>query len=167
MSVDRRQLPQVPLRIAVGVALMYHSALFLTAAGHANFVHMLTQVQLPAPGVMAWMVALLEFAGGLFLILGFATDIAAALLILEIGTRILVIWIRGQGFPTPLPGGQPLPGYELNLQYLAGMIALLIAGPGLYSFGRRSRQRAESVAAEENDPMPASKKLPPSKKGVR
>ena len=144
-----RQLPQVPLRIAVGGALIYHSAPFLfTSAGHANFAYMLNQVGLPVPGLTAWMVALLEFAGGVALVLGFLTDFAAVLVGFEISTRLLVIWLRGKGFPTPLPGEPPLPGYELNLQYLAGMIAVLIAGPGLYSFDMRRAKAATATNQE-------------------
>lgn len=147
MRIDKRQFPQLPLRIAVGGALAYHGAPFLfTRGGHADLVYMLTQVGLPAPTAIAWFVALLEFAGGLALIVGFATDIAAVLLVIELATRISVIGLlRGGIFPTPLPDQPALPGYELTFQYLAGLIALLIAGPGLYSIDRR---RAQSDQAQ-------------------
>jgi len=75
-------------------------------------------------------------------VVGFATEIGGVLLILEVASRISVIGLRGEGFPAPLSGYSPLPGYELNLQFIAGLIAILIAGPGLYSFDRRRTQSA-------------------------
>jgi uncharacterized membrane protein YphA (DoxX/SURF4 family) len=137
MALNVLQLPQVPLRLAAGGALLYHASPFLfTRAGHANFAYMLTQVGLPAPGVTAWMVALLEVVGGLALIAGFATVFFSIIVSFEIATRVLVIWLRGRGFPMPLEGMPPLPGFELNLQFLGEMICLIIAGPGLYSWDR-------------------------------
>lgn len=136
MTIDVLQVPQVPLRIAAGGALVYHAVPFLLPADHANFAHMLAEVGLPAPGLSAYMVALLEAVGGVALIFGFATTFFSILLCLEIGTRVLVIWLQGRGFPEPLPGMPPLPGFELNLQYLAEMICLIIAGPGMYSWDR-------------------------------
>jgi putative oxidoreductase len=143
--------------MAVGGALVYHSSPYLfTWAGHANFVHMLSQVGLPAPAPTAWLVALLEFFGGLGLIVGFLTNIVALLLILEVVSRISVIWLRGRGYPTPLLGQPPLPGYELNLQYVAGLIAVVIAGPGRFSFDRRRAQRA--AAGDQSQGYAACKK---------
>jgi putative oxidoreductase len=129
------QLPQIPLRIGVGLALLWHSApMVLTAAGHENFTHMLGEVGLPFPGPNAWAVASLELAGGLALILGFQVTLASILVSLEILVRIVTIYLLGRGFPTPLPGQPALPDYELNLMYVAGMTALVIAGAGYYSF---------------------------------
>ena len=129
------QLPQIFLRVGIGAALLWHSApMALTAMGHKNFAYMLGEVGLPFPDLGAWGVALLELAGGLALILGFQVTLASIVVSFEILTRIITIYLLGRGFPAPLPGQPALPGYELNLMYIAGMFALVIAGAGYYSF---------------------------------
>lgn len=143
-----RQLPQIPLRITVGGALIYHSApMLFTYAGHQNFEYMLQQVGLPMPSASAWMVALIEFLGGLALVLGFAVGSVGIVLIVELLTRISVIYFRGHGFPVPLPGQAPLPDYEMNLLYIGGMIPLLFSGSGLCSIEHFRMRRAAARAA--------------------
>lgn len=129
------QLPQVFLRVGIGVALLWHSApMVLTTMGHENFAYMLGEVGLPFPDLSAWGVGLLEFAGGLALILGFQVTPVSIVVSFEILTRIITIYLLGRGFPAPLPGQPALPDYELNLMYVGGMVALIIAGAGYYSF---------------------------------
>jgi len=129
------QLPQVPLRAGVGGALLYHSApMVFTAAGHANFAYMLGEVGLPFPDLSAWGVALLELAGSLALIAGAFVVFTSAVVSLEILVRISTIYLLGRGFPAPMPGQSPLPDYELNLMYIAGMVALIIGGSGYFSY---------------------------------
>jgi putative oxidoreductase len=129
------QLPQVPLRLGIGFALAWHSApMALTAQGHSNFKYMLGQVGLPFPGLSAWGVAWLELVGSLALIFGAHVVLASVVVSLEILTRIGSIFLLGRGFPVPLPGQPPLPNYELNLMYVAGMVALTIGGAGYFSY---------------------------------
>jgi putative oxidoreductase len=139
-------LPQVPLRIGVGGALLYHSApTVLTAEGHANFRTMLGEVGVPFPGLSAWSVGSLELAGGLALIAGAFVVLASMVVSLEILVRISTIYLLGRGFPAPLAGQPPLPDYELNLMYVAGMAALAIAGAGYFSLDWKCRRaRAEA-----------------------
>jgi putative oxidoreductase len=130
----RNQLPQIPLRVGVGGALLYHSApMVLTADGHANFTHMLEEVGLPLPDLSAWGVGGLELAGSLALIAGAFVVFTSVVVSLEILVRIATIYLLGRGFPPPLQGQPPLPDYELNLLYVAGMAALVIAGAGRFS----------------------------------
>jgi len=129
------QLPQIPLRAGVGGALLYHSApMVFTASGHANYAYMLGEVGLPFPDLSAWGVALLELAGSLALIAGAFTVLAAAVVSFEILFRVSTIYLLGKGFPAPLAGEPPLPGYELTLMYIGGMVALIIAGAGYFSY---------------------------------
>ena len=75
------------------------------------------------PQDLAILIGLLEFIGGLAILLGIFTRIAAGLLTIQmIGAIILVkLW---KGF---------IDGFELDLLYLAIMISLLITGPGFLS----------------------------------
>jgi putative oxidoreductase len=136
MLRDWTQWPQVPLRIGVGLCLIYDSAPWVfTRAGHDNFTHMLDTVGLPLPWLMAWGVGLLEFFGGVALVLGAFMNVVSLLLAVEIATRLIGFWVSG-GVPAPLPGQRPINGYEQNLMYIAALLVLYIAGAGRPSVDR-------------------------------
>jgi len=144
------QWPQVPVRLGVGVCLMYDGYRFtLAPGGHANFVHMLTTVGLPAPELSAWAVGLLELLGGLALVVGAFVTLAAFLTGFEILVRLSVIFLMGKGFPQPLSGQPPLPNYEMNLMYLACLVVLIIAGPGKFSVERYLKLRQARELSKE------------------
>jgi putative oxidoreductase len=122
----------IPLRIVLGVAFMVHGAPKLfSAAQHAKFEGFLGQLGVPLPQLMSWVVGVVEFFGGLALILGAFTWIAAALLAIDMIFAILLVHLR-QG------------GVELPLSYLAGVVALFIGGPGPLSVDERTTTRPDS-----------------------
>lgn len=72
----------------------------------------------------AYLVATVETLGGIALILGAFTEVAAALLaIIMVVAIILVKFSAGY-----------LGGFELDTLYLGGLLAILFAGPGRYAF---------------------------------
>lgn len=80
-------------------------------------------ISIPAPMLMAWLVTLIETFGGLALIVGFMTELAAGLLTLVlIGALITIKFSVGL-----------LGGYELDLALIAAMMPLLVHGAGRYS----------------------------------
>jgi putative oxidoreductase len=75
--------------------------------------------------------ALIEFGGGVLLILGLATRIAALLIaITQFFAVKEVHWKCGYG------GAEGCPGYEFNFVLICGLIALVLAGAGAYSVDR-------------------------------
>lgn len=108
-----------PIRILVGVAFMAHGyPKLIDVAGTQGFF---SKIGLPTE--LAFPIGLLEFIGGLVLILGILTRISSILLIGDmIGATLLV----------KLPKGF-VGGYELDLLLLAGAASLLISGPGRIS----------------------------------
>lgn len=80
-------------------------------------------INIPAPMLMAWIVTLVETFGGLALIVGFATELAAGLLII-----IMIVALITIKFSVGLIGG-----YELDLALIAAMIPFLVHGAGRYS----------------------------------
>ncbi|NMJ86852.1 MAG: DoxX family protein [Thaumarchaeota archaeon] len=109
----------LPLRIIVGISFMAH--------GYPKLIDISrTQVffsNIGLPTELAIMIGLLEFIGGLVLILGVLTRISSALLIVNMIGAILLLKIS-KGY---------VGGAELDLLLLAGATSLLITGPGRIS----------------------------------
>ena len=112
------------LRLFVGVVFLTYGALKLFG-GLEGFTGSLSRIGVPLPGIMAPVVAAIEFVGGLALILGSGTRIAALLLSCVMVVAIFTVTIK-IGFSG---------GYDLNLALLGGLLALLLAGPGKPAVG--------------------------------
>ena len=127
----------LPLRLALGYGFMYHGAPKLfSAAYHASFVDMLQGIHVPLPGIAAWVVAVVEFLGGLALIFGilrFPTtilliiDMLVALFTVHLSHGYSFINISGMTSSGPTFG---MPGFEVNVLYIAGLLCLLLGGYG-------------------------------------
>lgn len=139
MSESLRQWAPVPMRLIIGLAFIYHGFPKISAEGHQGFVGMLTRIGVPAPGVMAWVAGIVEFVGGVALILGAFVAIASALLAIDMLVALFKVHlaqgfsfinIKGMGPDGPIFG---MPGYEVNLLYIAGLLALMLAGAGALS----------------------------------
>lgn len=128
-----RLAPWAPtvLRITLGVIMAFHGWQKLTAMTPAGFGNgMLEGLGVPGPVVVAWAVTLIELVGGIALIVGFGTRIAAALIgLILIGATLLVKVDIG------LIAGQqaPLPGAELDLALIALAVGIVALGPGKWS----------------------------------
>lgn len=111
------------LRVIIGIIFTYHGIDKLQG-GASGFAGFLESLNIPAPEIVAWVVILLELVGGILLILGLLTRLVALLFALEmIGTTLLVKLDVG------LIGAQGA-GAELDLALLAGVLAILLLGPG-------------------------------------
>ena len=112
------------LRLFVGVVFAAYGWLKLTnLQGFAGFLEQAAGV--PFAGVMAPAVAAIEFFGGLALVLGASTRLAALLLTGVMVVAMITVTL-GKGFAG---------GYDLNLALLGGLLALLLAGPGKPAVG--------------------------------
>ena len=112
------------LRVFVGVVFAAHGWLKLSnLQGFAGFLEQGAGV--PFPGVMAPVVAAVEFFGGLALVLGTSTRLAALVL-----TGVMVVAMITVTLATGFAGG-----YDLNLALLGGLLALLLGGPGKPAVG--------------------------------
>jgi len=81
------------------------------------------------PSFLQALAALAEFGGGIALILGFLTPIAAFGLICQMIGALILAHLP-QGHPFVSQGG---PSYELPLIYLVMAILLIAVGPGKWS----------------------------------
>jgi putative oxidoreductase len=114
---------QLVLRVGVGLLFLYHGVPKLK--NPKGTMQWLKETGMPGAAVFTVLVALLEFFGGLALLLGFLTNIVAALFVVEmIGTTI---------FSKTKLGKQFMLGYELDVLYLVGALALVFLGAGAFS----------------------------------
>ena len=82
----------------------------------------------PVPGILQGLAALAEFGGGLALILGIVTPIAAIGLIATMA--VAVLFLIKSGLPFVSSG---TPSYELALVYFFVSLLYLVTGSGRYS----------------------------------
>jgi putative oxidoreductase len=118
------------LRLVGGVLIALHGYPKLTM-GPANFGRTtLDSLGVPAPVLMGYVVTFVELGGGILLVLGLLTRLAALALSLNmIGTTLLTK--VGVGLISPR-----MAGAELDLMYLAAFLALLVMGAGAASLDR-------------------------------
>jgi putative oxidoreductase len=152
----------LPLRLVLGFGFVYHGW-EKVADGTEGFQGMLSMIGIPGGAATAWFVAILELVGGLALIAGAFVPVVAALLIGDMLVAMVTVHLphgfsfmnmTGMGPEGPTFG---MPGYEVNLLYIAGLLALILGGAGAASIdrmrggdllsGRRTGPRHESRAA--------------------
>jgi putative oxidoreductase len=147
----------LPLRGVIGFGFVAHGWA-KWSRGPANFARLLHQIGTPLPLATAWAVTLLEIFGGLAILVGAFVAVASVPLIVTMLTAMFTVHLR-YGFSSInttglTPAGPTFgpPGYELNLLYVAGLLALALLGPGALSVdqlwrSRRRRRRGETPPA--------------------
>jgi len=128
-----RQWAPVALRLAIGIGFIVHGWAKLSR-GPDKFANVLTWMDVPFPHVMAWLVTLIELFGGFAMVIGaFVTLISIPLIAIHVVAIYGVHWKYGFssvhtiGLTAQGPQFGP-PGYEINLLYIAGIIAIVLGG---------------------------------------
>ena len=136
------------VRVVTGVIMLAHGAQKLFQFGIAGVTQGFAGMGVPMPTIVAPLVAVLEFAGGIALILGVLTRLVSfALAIDMIGALFIVHFASGFFLPN---------GYEFVLILLAATTALVVAGAGAFSIDQavasRRRHRVLVETAETTEP---------------
>ncbi len=132
----------LPLRILLGISFVYHGLPKLGAA-HAGFMATLQRMGVPAPDLAAWALGLLEVLGGVALVLGAFVSVFTVLLIIEMLVAMFLVHLPNGFSFLNIVGSTPQgprfgpPGVEVNLLFIAGLLALLLGGPGPLSVDER------------------------------
>ncbi len=135
-------------RFILGFGFVYHGFPKLFVPGEREaFIGMLRTLGVPQPGLMAWAVGALEFVGGLALITGAFVLIFGSLLTINMLVAMFTVHLP-QGFNfihiTGMTEAGPtfgMPGYEVTLLYIAGLLVLILGGAGAFSIDRRRSRR--------------------------
>lgn len=132
----------VALRLVIGIGFMMHGwAKF--HRGPDKFAGVLAWMDVPFPHFSAWLVTLVELFGGFAMVIGaFVTIISIPLFAIHIVAMIGVHWkfgfssVNTIGLTQNGPQFGP-PGYEINLLYMTGMLAIVLGGgAGAWSIDR-------------------------------
>jgi len=118
------------LRLGIGLVMAYHG-IDKFRGGIGGVEEMFRMWEVPAPGITAPLVAVIEIVGGTALILGIGTRLSAAML-----AAVLVGAILFVKTDLGLISTGPMPGAELDLALLSGLVALVLMGPGPVSASR-------------------------------
>jgi putative oxidoreductase len=129
------------VRVVTGVIMLAHGAQKLFEFGIAGVTQGFAGMGVPMPTVVAPLVAVLEFAGGIALILGVLTRIFSFALAIDMIAALFIAHFAAGFF---LPNG-----YEFVLILLAATTALVVAGAGAFSVDQAiANRRRHHVAVE-------------------
>jgi putative oxidoreductase len=125
----------VPLRLVLGLGFFEHGFAKLSR-GADDFIAILHAMGLPFADLLGWATIAVEIVGGLLVLFGAFVPVAALPMIIVLLVAIVTVHLPN-GFSsiklvsydsTGAHFGQP--GYETDLLYLAGLLALCIGGAG-------------------------------------
>lgn len=111
------------LRVVTGVIFLMHGQQKLFEFGIGGVTGMMTGLSVPAPGLMAVIVTLVEVVGGIALILGAFTRIAALLVAIDVLVAFFLVHLPNGFFASN-------GGVELVLLLATAGLTLLLTGPG-------------------------------------
>ena len=134
-TASRRQLDTAltVLRVVLGVTFILHGGQKLFVYGLDGVAGSFGQMGIPAAAFLGPLVAFVEFFGGIAIVLGLLTRLAAFGVGATMVGAILTVHLK-QGFFNP-------GGVEFPLALLASAIALVLTGAGAYSLDAAIAQR--------------------------
>ena len=119
-----RDVAPVALRLGVGFNFMWFGNKKISR-GPDSFAEQLADLGVASPMLFTWLVIIAELIGGALLVAGLLTRLT---------TLPLIVTMIGSIFLVKAELGMPDAGIDIAL--LAGLMALLLAGPGRFSIDR-------------------------------
>lgn len=129
-NLDNKNGDLAILLLRIGVGIIFIVAGWGKLTGIEGVQGFFGNVGIPLPGIMAWVVALVEFFGGILVLLGAYTRIPYLLL-----AFIMLVAI----FMVKLPDG--FSGFRLELMLMLASLSLFFIGNGSYSVDNKIAKR--------------------------
>ena len=147
-SPSRRQIDTAlaVLRVVLGITFILHGGQKLFVFGFGGVSGAFAQMGIPAPGLLGPFVAFVEFFGGIAILLGLLTRLAALGVGATMVVAILTVHLKN-GFFAPT-------GIEFPLSLLGSAIALVITGAGDFSLDALIGKRRNGGAVAEQEVAP-------------
>jgi putative oxidoreductase len=121
------------LRLFLGFAFMMHGSQKLLGAfgggGVAGVAAMLSKLGVEPSHILAWVLSITEFVGGLCVFLGFLTRFWAAGLVIDMAVAVFRVHLANGFFASK-------NGFELPLAFGVMAVVILLTGPGSLSVDR-------------------------------
>jgi putative oxidoreductase len=151
------RLGQMILRIVLGLIFVAHGGAKLFGdGGPGSIAGFLGSLGIPVPILTAWLLTLFEFVGGMFLIVGLAVVPTAILLAVHMLMGIILVHAPN-GFWVVGPGTN---GVEFNLLLIAGLLSILLGGPGYAAVDSRMQRLAAAAPPPRPAPVPEPEPAP-------
>ena len=117
------------LRVVLGIAMLVHGWSKLSGGVDNVAGFFGDTLGIPAPGLMAWVVTIVELVGGILLVVGFLSQIAGILIALDmLGAILFAFLLRGAPF---IENGQI--SWEKEAVFAAAALCIVLAGPGAWA----------------------------------
>jgi putative oxidoreductase len=134
----------LPLRLVVGYGFIEHGYAKL-ARGPGEFIAVLHAMGMPFAHLLGWATIVVEILGGSLILLGAFVPVATVPMVVVLLVAIFTVHLPNGFSSIKLQSydaagahfGQP--GYETDLLYVAGLVALCIGGAGALSVDRYLR----------------------------
>jgi putative oxidoreductase len=124
------------LRIVLGVVFVAHGyPKLFKEPGPKGVSGFLQTLKVPAPLFFAYVVGIVEFFGGILVIIGLLTRPAAILIAINMLVAMWTLKFK-TGLVSKVMEGGWVGGYELDLVLFAMALALAVSGAGAFSIDR-------------------------------
>lgn len=136
----------IPLRLIVGIGFIEHGYTKLAHGPHV-FIAILQAIGMPFAHLLGWATIVVEVTGGSLILLGALVPLATVPMIIVLLVAIFTVHLP-YGFSSikllsygasGAHFGQP--GYETDLLYIAGLLALCFGGAGPLSLDNHLKKR--------------------------